>query len=166
MQFFQIQHVYEYLWQVSVSNFGKAEICFPNYTMNMKLPPWLIKHCAMKTRGSGGISPPCLASTLDGSESSYSRPCPFTSNERTRGYPLYRRMLGPRAGLNAVEKREMSCPCWESNHGPSNSLLVTISTELSWHLYHEIKKKFSHSLRNAFRKILNGPVSSAKSKCN
>jgi hypothetical protein len=32
-------------------------------------------------------------------------------------YPLDRRLVGPRAGLDAVEKRKISCPCRESNPG-------------------------------------------------
>jgi hypothetical protein len=36
-------------------------------------------------------------------------------------YPLDETLGGPKAGLDTVEKRQISCPCWESN---SDSLAV------------------------------------------
>ena len=41
--------------------------------------------------------------------------------------------MGPRAGLDALEKRKVSCPYWELNHvsGPAHSV-VTVLTMLSW----------------------------------
>jgi hypothetical protein len=40
--------------------------------------------------------------------------------------------VGPRAGLDAMEKRKISFPCWESNPGSHPAYrAVTIPTELS-----------------------------------
>jgi hypothetical protein len=49
----------------------------------------------MKTWGSGGIAPPLLTSTLDGGEWLASRPW---------GTALGTHWVGPRAGLDALEK--------------------------------------------------------------
>jgi hypothetical protein len=40
--------------------------------------------------------------------------------------------VGPRAGLDAMEKRKISCPCCESNPGCPAHSLVSIPAELSW----------------------------------
>jgi hypothetical protein len=66
----------------------------------------------MKTCGGSGITAPLfLTSALDGDEWSPSRP-----GERALGSYWLGRWVGPRAGLNAVEKRKISCPSRESNH--------------------------------------------------
>jgi hypothetical protein len=39
--------------------------------------------------------------------------------------------MGPRAGLDAVAKKENPCPCRESNPGRPVRCLVTVPTELS-----------------------------------
>jgi hypothetical protein len=49
------------------------------FTVEVKLSMHLIKYHTMKTRGSGGISPPFLTSVLDGGECSASRPHCFIS---------------------------------------------------------------------------------------
>jgi hypothetical protein len=59
--------------------------------------------------GSGGVAPPFFTSALDGGEWSASRPGRYT--HWIRGW------VGPRAGLDDVEKRILSCPCRESNPG-------------------------------------------------
>jgi hypothetical protein len=47
-----------------------------------------------------------LSSALVGGEWSASRPCHFTPRERTLGTDWKGGWLGPRAGLNYVEKRK------------------------------------------------------------
>jgi len=44
--------------------------------------------------------------------------------------------MGPRAGLDAVAKRKIICPCQESKPGHPARSLVTVLTELS-HLLSE-----------------------------
>jgi hypothetical protein len=73
--------------------------------------------------GSGGITPPFLTSALEGGEWSASRPCQFTLGERAPGTHWEGDWMGPRTGLDAVEKRKTFCPCRGSNPGrPANSL--------------------------------------------
>jgi hypothetical protein len=56
----------------------------------------------MKTcGGSGGIAPSCLTSSLDGAESSASR-----RGKENPGFTCIGSRAGPRAGLDAVEKRK------------------------------------------------------------
>jgi hypothetical protein len=57
-----------------------------------------------------------LASALDEGEWSASRPGPFTPGERT-GTHWTGGWVGPRVGLEAVEKINIFCACWESNPG-------------------------------------------------
>jgi hypothetical protein len=57
--------------------------------------------------GSRGLAPPFLTSALDG-EWSASRPDLFTPGERALGTHWTGGWVGPRAGLDAVE-REKSC---------------------------------------------------------
>jgi hypothetical protein len=58
----------------------------------------------MKTWGSGGIAPPFLISAPDGGEWSATRSDRFTPGERAPGTHWIGGWLGPRAGLDAVEK--------------------------------------------------------------
>jgi hypothetical protein len=45
-------------------------------------------------------------------------------------------MMGPGAGLDVLEKREISCRCWDWNHGPSSSSLVAVPAAIPcWQLY-------------------------------
>jgi hypothetical protein len=65
----------------------------------------LIKHCAMKTWGSG--APPFLTSALDGREWSASRPSRFIPGDSAPGAHCIGGRVGPRAGPNTVEKRKI-----------------------------------------------------------
>jgi hypothetical protein len=67
--------------------------------------------------GSGGIAPPFLTSALDGGEWSASRPCRFNSGEEALVNHWIGGWVGPRAGLDAVEKRKI-LHCRKSNPGP------------------------------------------------
>jgi hypothetical protein len=61
----------------------------------------------MKTYGgSGGIAPPFLTSALDGGEWSGSHPGRFIPGEIATGTHWMGGWVGPRAGLDAVEKRK------------------------------------------------------------
>jgi hypothetical protein len=53
---------------------------------------------------SGGIDQPFLTSALDGSKWTASRPCSFTPEKIATGAHWIRGWVGPRAGLDAVEK--------------------------------------------------------------
>jgi hypothetical protein len=71
----------------------------------------------MKAYGGGGIPPPFLTLALVGGDWSASRTGRFTPEERTPVTNGIGSWVGPRAGLNAVEKRKHSCPCRVSNPG-------------------------------------------------
>jgi hypothetical protein len=75
----------------------------------------------MKTWGSWGIAPSFLTSAVDGSKWSASRLGRFTTAERAPATHPIGDWVGPGAGLDAVEKRKISCPCRESNPGHSAS---------------------------------------------
>jgi hypothetical protein len=60
--------------------------------------------------GSGGIASPFSTSALDGSEWLASRPCRFTpGGKRQPGTHWTGSWVGPRVGLDAVEKRFLHC---------------------------------------------------------
>jgi hypothetical protein len=65
--------------------------------------------------GSGGIAPPFLTSEIDGGEWSVSHPGYFTLREKAPGTHCIEGWVDPRADLGALEKRKISCPCWELN---------------------------------------------------
>jgi hypothetical protein len=76
----------------------------------------------MKTHGG---APPFLTSALGGSEWAASCPSCFTSGERASDTHWIGGWVGPRASLNAVEQRKISCPCQELNPScPAHSLLL------------------------------------------
>jgi hypothetical protein len=63
--------------------------------------------------------PPFLTSALDGSESSVSSPCRFTSQGKSPRYPLDMRLGGPQSWRgHCGEEKKISCPHRESNPGP------------------------------------------------
>jgi hypothetical protein len=76
--------------------------------------------------GSGGIAPPFLALWLDGGEWPTSHPFRFTPTERAPDIHWIGGRVGPRAGLDAVN-RKMSTLGIE--HPPSSPLPVAIPTE-------------------------------------
>jgi hypothetical protein len=75
-----------------------------------------------------------LISALDGGKWSATRSDRFTAGERTPGTHWIGGWVGPRAGLEAVEKRKNLSPCRESNPGrPANNLVTELHRLL--HIY-------------------------------
>jgi hypothetical protein len=87
-----------------------------------KLSLCLIKHYATKAWRSGGIAPPLLTSALDGSEQSASRPRRFNPGPHS-----IRNWVGPRAGLDTIEKRHF-CPLLGIEPRPASPSLY----QLNW----------------------------------
>jgi hypothetical protein len=78
--------------------------------------------------GGWGIVPLFLTSALDWSEWSASHPRHFTPRETAPCTHWVGGWVGPRASLDTMEKRRISCPCQELN--PSHQP-VTVLTGLS-----------------------------------
>jgi len=56
--------------------------------------------------------------------------------EKNPGTDVMGGRMGPGAGLDVLENREISCPCRDWNHGPSSSNLFAVSTAIPcWQLY-------------------------------
>jgi hypothetical protein len=94
-----------------------------NVYQKCKLVPvlnsWTICHKAVWR--SGGIAPPFLTPALDGGEWWASPSCRFTPLDKDSATHWIGGWLGPRAGLDAVEKRKI-LHCRESNPGcPTDS---------------------------------------------
>jgi hypothetical protein len=58
-----------------------------------------------------------LTLTPDGGEWSSSRPNRFTPGENASSNHSIEGWVGRRACLDVLEKRKVSCPCWDSNPG-------------------------------------------------
>jgi hypothetical protein len=89
---------------------------------------------------NGGIAQ-FLISTLDGGELSASRPCCFNPSE-TAGTDSMGDSMGPRTGLDGVDKRGTSSLGQESN------LDYLVVQRVSWSLYRLTYNKNAHSNRN------------------
>jgi hypothetical protein len=64
--------------------------------------PYALRH--ENLQGIVGTAPPFLTSAPDGGERSPSRPCSFTPGERVPGTHWIGGWIGPRSGLDTVEK--------------------------------------------------------------
>jgi hypothetical protein len=86
-------------------------------TVTLKLSSYLVNQVLRhkEVSGIGIIAPSFLTWELGGGEWSASCPDRLTPGERAPGTTLIGELLGPRAGLNAVEERKTFCPYWESN---------------------------------------------------
>jgi hypothetical protein len=82
------------------------------FVKGKKISPW-------RRMGDWSVAPPFLTSALDGSEWLASSTGRFTPRERASGTHWIEGWVGPRAGLDAVEKRKISRPSRESNPGRS-----------------------------------------------
>jgi hypothetical protein len=80
--------------------------------------------------GSGGIAPPFLISAQDGSECSASHPCFSTPMERAPSTHWMGGWVGPRAGVDATEKRKI-LPLLGIEPHLSNLWPTAIPTELT-----------------------------------
>jgi hypothetical protein len=78
-----------------------------------------------------GITQPFLTSALDRGEWSASRLGRFNPGERAPGIHFIGGWMGSKAGLDAMEKRKISCFCRESNRGCRACNIVAVPTELS-----------------------------------
>jgi hypothetical protein len=85
-------------------------------------------HCHEGMLESGGIAPPFLTSALNGGECSVSRPCRFTPGDRSLGTHEIAGWVGPRTGVDVVEKRKISCPCLYSKPDRPVRRLVAVPT--------------------------------------
>jgi hypothetical protein len=84
--------------------------------------PVIIKKHMKTYWGSGSIAPPFLTSALDGGEWLASCLCRFTPGEGACGTHWIGGWVGPRVGLDTVEKRKI-LHCQELNLGhPASSL--------------------------------------------
>jgi hypothetical protein len=88
----------------------------------VKLSLHTIEHCHGDMRQSGGIAQRFLTSALCRGQPSASCPYNFTPG------------MGPRAILDTMEKRKLSCPCWESNRNHSPSLWQQTCQSPCWDL--------------------------------
>jgi hypothetical protein len=66
---------------------------------------------------NAGVAPPLLTSALDVGVQSAPHPGHFTHGKRAPSTHWIGGWLGPESGLDAVQKRIISCPCQELNPG-------------------------------------------------
>jgi hypothetical protein len=92
---------------------------------------------------SRGTAPPFLTSALDWRQSSASRLFRFTTEKRAPETHLTRGSVDPRASLDAVRRRKISCICQESYPGNSTSspCLYQLSYPGSHLVDYKLKKK-------------------------
>jgi hypothetical protein len=89
--------------------------------------------------GSGVIALAFLTSAIDGVEWPPSRPCGLTSGERTLGPHWIWGWVGPRAGLDDVEKRRiLRCRDMKRVHGQNSGISSTVvehtNTTVPWEI--------------------------------
>jgi hypothetical protein len=100
----------------------------------------------MKKYGGVEVAPSFLTSALDEREWSASRPDHFTPGEIANGTHWIGDWVGPRVGLDVVEKRKI-LPCRESNpaHSPS---LYRLSYPDSFMVYNHLpnRRRMKYSL--------------------
>jgi hypothetical protein len=94
-----------------------------------------------------------LTSARDGGEWSASHPRPESIGEGS--------VWGPRPCLDKVAKRNIPCPCRESNPGRSAHSRVTILTELSRLILEETEISFLYVLLNSSKRQLTAKPLSA-----
>jgi hypothetical protein len=82
-------------------------------------------------RAYGRRAPPFLTSTLDGDEWPASRPCRLTPGARAPSTHWIGDWVGPRASLDSMKKRKISCSCQRLKPGHPACILAAIPTELS-----------------------------------
>jgi hypothetical protein len=85
--------------------------------VTLKLSLVLIKHHSMKYVGVEVQLHSFLTSEPDGGEWSALRSVCFTPREIATGIHCIRGWVGPRAGMDAITERNISCPRRESNPG-------------------------------------------------
>jgi hypothetical protein len=86
----------------------------------------------MKTYGgSEGIALPFLTSIPIGGDRSASRPCCFTPGDRAPGSHWIGGWVGPGAGMDAMENKNITCSCQELNLGHPARSIVAIPAEIS-----------------------------------
>lgn len=94
----------------------------------------------MKAYNSGGVAHIFVILVLDGGELSALPLRCCTTGERN---PLNHRIggwIGPKANLDIVEKRKISCFCWDLNMYHSARSLVTKLTNISTSVFHFAEK--------------------------
>jgi len=64
---------------------------------------------------------------MEGSGELHVLGCLTSTDESPQQYPLNIRLVGPRAGLDALEKRKNSSTCQELNQCPVISLVTTMT---------------------------------------
>jgi hypothetical protein len=95
--------------------------------------------------GNGATAPPFLTSAFDGSGWSASGPGSFASAYTATGTRCVGGWVGPRAGLDAVERRIISCPCQKSN--PGSSVVQPVVQSL-YQMSYQVSKRIKLTIVN------------------